>query len=485
MNIELRTIAQAKSITEPLVIFCKKGSIQLSTPSAHVSPESKEIVKQLEESRLTGTQVIQGTPETIVHEIAEPKGLDTTEHLRIASYRVSVFAQKRKNESIALVLPKIKDEALSALCQGFLTGGYSFTGYKSEPTEQQPVTLVLYVDGSEKRHFQKIVDREITLGLGATVTRDLINEPGSSLTPKDFVTRAKKLAAATDSIEISIRDKKALAKEGFNGLITVGKGSPNDPYMVTLNYTHSKAPKTTKLALVGKGITFDTGGISLKPAGSMWEMRMDMGGAGTVLGAFKAIAELKLPINVSAVICLAENRPGQDAALPGDIFTAKNGKTIQVENTDAEGRLVLTDGLAEAGLIGATHIIDLATLTGAIVRAIGPKMTGLFSNKDAFATTILKSGKANGEKFWHMPLEEEYRDELDDKVADLRNISESAGAITAGLFLQEFVPEGAIWAHLDIAGTAFITKEWKYYNWGATGWGVRSLVSIAESLTKK
>jgi leucyl aminopeptidase len=202
-----------------------------------------------------------------------------------------------------------------------------------------------------------------------------------------------------------------------------------------------------------------------------------------VLSALCAIAALKLPIKVSAVLCLAENRPGNAAVLPGDIFTAKNGKTVMVDNTDAEGRLVLTDGLAEAGFLGATHIIDLATLTGAIVRAIGPSMAGLFCNDSAFAKTMFTAAESAGEKFVAMPLEEEYREYLDDPVADMKNVGKSeAGAITAALFLQEFVPAKTAWSHWDIAGTAFTTAPWKYYKPGATGCGVKTLVEVAKGL---
>src|SRR6185436_10015471 len=221
------------------------------------------------------------------------------------------------------------------------------------------------------------------------------------------------------------------------GLWTVGKGSDRPPRMVTLSYDGAAAGKGRKgaqphLVLVGKGITFDTGGISIKPSQGMWEMKCDMAGAATVLAALGAIADLKLPIRASAVLCLAENRPGNASVLPGDIFTAKNGKTVMVDNTDAEGRLVLTDGLAEAGSLGATHIIDLATLTGAIVRAVGPSMAGLFSNDAGFAQSILKASENVSEKFCHLPLDEEYREYLDDPVADMKNVGkQEAGAITA------------------------------------------------------
>jgi leucyl aminopeptidase len=314
--------------------------------------------------------------------------------------------------------------------------------------------------------------------------RDWVNTPGSDLDPATLAAIARKLAKK-HGLSVKVRDEKQLKAEKFNGLVTVGKGSDRPPRMVTQQYKGAKKSKgAAHLCIVGKGITFDTGGISLKPSGSMWEMKCDMAGAATTLAAICAIAELKLPVDVSAVLCLAENRPGNAAVLPGDIFTAKNGKTVMVDNTDAEGRLVLSDGLWEAGALGATHVIDLATLTGAMVRALGNAMTGYFANEEGFAQLIRKAGAAHGEKFWELPLEAEYREWMDDPVADMKNVTSKgeAGAITAGLFLQEFVPAGATWSHWDIAGTAFVTGPWKYVKAGATGCGLKTLVEVARRL---
>lgn len=212
-------------------------------------------------------------------------------------------------------------------------------------------------------------------------------------------------------------------------------------------------------------------------------MISDMSGAATALAAIQAIATLKIPVKVSAVLCLAENAIGNTSVLPGDIFTAKNGKTVMVDNTDAEGRLVLSDGLAEAGLIGATHIVDLATLTGAMIRALGYAVAGFFSNDDDLARAVINCGENCCEKFWSMPLEEEYADSLKDKFADLKNTGSDAGAICAALFLQEFVPENTAWAHWDIAGTAFVDKKWKYTEYGATGFGVQTLIELARRMS--
>ena len=277
-------------------------------------------------------------------------------------------------------------------------------------------------------------------------------------------------------------ERKFLAREGFNGLLTVGAGSRFEPCMVKLSYNPGDASKDRHLALVGKGITFDTGGISLKPAKGMKEMQSDMAGAATALAAICTAAELKVPLKMSAYLCLAENRIGSGAVLPGDIFKAKNGKTVMVDNTDAEGRLVLSDGICAAVENGATHVVDVATLTGAMVRALGNTITGFFANDDAFAKAIMEAGRASCEKFWPMPLDEEYADELKDNFADLSNVGKSAGAILAALFLREFVPEHVKWSHWDIAGTAYTTRPWKYTAYGATGTGVQTLAELARKL---
>jgi leucyl aminopeptidase len=375
-----------------------------------------------------------------------------------------------------------------ALCEGFLLAAYEFRKYKTDKKNGKSspdIEITLLCAASQVKGFAAILAEAELICRQINACRDLVNEPGSSLDPVAFAEHARKVAK-DHGLTVRVRDEKKLVSEGFGGLWVVGKGSDRPPRMVTLTYDGVRPRKGSSqphLCLVGKGITFDTGGISIKPSQAMWEMKSDMAGAATALSALAAIASLGLPLRASAVLCLAENRPGNASVLPGDIFTAKNGKTVMVDNTDAEGRLVLTDGLAEAGLLGATHIIDMATLTGSIIRALGPSIAGLFSNDAAFAQSILKLAESVGEKFCHFPLEEEYREYLDDPVADMKNVGKTeAGAITAALFLQEFVPPKAVWSHWDIAGTAFTTAPWKYFKPGGTGWGLKTLVEVARSL---
>jgi leucyl aminopeptidase len=282
-------------------------------------------------------------------------------------------------------------------------------------------------------------------------------------------------------LEAEILDGPALEARGYAGLLRVGQGSSHPPRMAILRHRPAKASGTT-VALVGKGVTFDSGGISLKPGDHMWEMKGDMAGAAAVLSAMRALGRLQPDVKVVGILCCAENLPDANAQRPGDIFTAKNGKSIMVDNTDAEGRLVLTDGLARAGEEGATHLVDIATLTGAVVRALGPSVAGVMGTDRDLVQRVIRSGENHGESFWELPLVEEYRESLRTPYADLNNIAAGglAGAITAGLFLREFVPEKTAWAHLDIAGPMFKDKEWKYYDAGAVGFGVKTLVDLCE-----
>jgi leucyl aminopeptidase len=250
--------------------------------------------------------------------------------------------------------------------------------------------------------------------------------------------------------------------------------------MVVLRHVPRRPSKET-IALVGKGITFDSGGISLKPGDRMWEMKGDMAGAAAVLMTMRALGKIAPDVKVVGILCCAENMPDANAQRPGDIFTARNGKSVMVDNTDAEGRLVLTDGLYRAGEEEATHIVDVATLTGAVVRALGPSVAGVMGTDRELIARIIRSGTHHGEAFWELPLVEEYRDAMKTPYADINNIAGGlAGALTAGLFLREFVPPGAAWAHLDIAGPVFRDKDWKYYEAGAVGFGLKTLVDLCE-----
>ena len=362
--------------------------------------------------------------------------------------------------------------------EGAILGAYSFDRYKREKAEFDKIQfniIGLKAHDAQNRHY---VSRYSLVSDAVNEARDIINEPGSVVTPEYLAGAARRIAKESN-LDLKVWDEKKLQKDGYNGLLQVGRGSAYPPRLIRLTYRAKKAK--AHLAFVGKGVTFDTGGISIKPAEKMYEMKGDMSGGAAVLYAMKAIGKLKPDVNVTGIIPAAENFPDANAQRPGDIFYAKNGKSIMVDNTDAEGRLILTDGLHLAGEEGATHILDIATLTGACVRALGLSIAGIMGNDETLIHAVIQSGQNQGEAYWELPLPEEYKELLKTPYADINNIGGPvAGALTAGLFLQEFVPEKTKWAHLDIAGPFIREKDWKYYEAGAIGFGLKTLVDMAE-----
>jgi leucyl aminopeptidase len=312
-------------------------------------------------------------------------------------------------------------------------------------------------------------------------TRDLVNEPPSEKSPEKIGELATWLAKK-GRISVEVLHKAALEKQGMNGILRVGAGSHEPPCLVHLHYKPKKAKKT--VCLVGKGITFDSGGLSLKPSTSMDTMKSDMAGAATVLGVFKLLGDMNLPVEVHGLTPLAENLPGGSAQKPGDVLRAYNGKTVEVLNTDAEGRLILADALAFGSKLKPDVMVDMATLTGACVIAVGDEYSALFGTSRPTISALIRLGKEQGEWFWELPLVERYKSHIKSKVADIKNIGKPrvAGTIVAGLFLQEFVDKEVPWVHIDIAGPAFSTDGWDYARPGGTGVPVRTLAAWLKSL---
>jgi len=366
--------------------------------------------------------------------------------------------------------------------EGAILGSYSFDRYKQEKSKLDKIQIQLAVLEDHEESNQRNLNRYTIVSNAVNEARTLINEPGGVVDP-EFMAEAAHRVAREANLDIKVWDEKRLQKEGYNGLLQVGRGSASPPRMIRLTYQAKKAKH--HVALVGKGVTFDTGGISIKPADKMWEMKGDMSGGAAVIYAMKAIGKLRPNVNVTGIIPAAENSPDANAQRPGDIFYAKNGKSIMVDNTDAEGRLILTDGLYLAGESKATHILDIATLTGAIVRALGDSIAGVMGNNPELIRAVIQSGRNHGESFWELPLPEEYKELMKIPCADLSNTAGPlAGALTAGLFLQEFVPPGAAWAHLDIAGPYLKEKDWKYYEAGGIGFGLKTLVDVVERFSE-
>lgn len=388
-------------------------------------------------------------------------------------------------------LPAASVEDAAAVAEGALLGAYAFTAYqggenKLAPKDAKnsgpklPLAEVALVGAKPRdKAYKAAVERALALAEEINRARDLINTPPNDLYPESFAAVAT-AASKEHGIKVQVLDEKALVKGGFGGILGVGQGSANGPRLVKLAYTHPKAEKT--LALVGKGITYDSGGISLKPAGHNETMKCDMSGAAAVFAAVVTAARLGLKVNVTGWLALAENMPSGNATRPGDVLRMYSGKTVEVLNTDAEGRLVLGDALTRASEEKPDAIVDVATLTGAMVLALGNRTFGIMANDDAFRTSIHEIAEEVGEASWPMPLPADLRKGMDSPTADIANMGERmGGGLVAGLFLKEFVGEGIAWAHLDIAGPAFHEgAPYGYTPKGGTGSAVRTLVRLAE-----
>jgi leucyl aminopeptidase len=391
----------------------------------------------------------------------------------VGSPRGSGQAQQR----IAIALPARGQAEAEAVALGALLGGYTFGRYRSEPAG--PAALTLVASGS---HAAEAARRAEVLATAVTLARDLVNTGPSDLVPDTFAARAGQIAAEA-GIGITVLDEQALAEGGYGGILGVGQGSVHPPRLVRLEYAPPGASKA--LVLAGKGITFDSGGLSLKPAKAMETMKSDMGGAAAVLAAMQAISTLGLPVRVVGYLPLAENMPSGTAQRPSDVLTMYGGTTVEVLNTDAEGRLVLADALARSASDSPDVLVDVATLTGAQIVSLGARVAGVMANDDALRDAVVDAAGRAGEAMWPMPLPDELRKGLESPVADLTNVApdRNGGMLVAGLFLREFVPLGVRWAHLDIAGPAYNEgPPHGYTPKGGTGAATRTLVQIAQDM---
>ncbi|AJP01705.1 aminopeptidase A [Streptomyces cyaneogriseus subsp. noncyanogenus] len=395
----------------------------------------------------------------------------------------------------AFALPVVDADDAGAIGEGVLLGAYSFTAYKDTAKNgkgarsgkdakggngKAPLAEATLLGGKPRdKAYKAAVERAVAVCEELNRARDLVNTPPNDLDPEAFAAIAQ-AAAKEHGIKVQVLDEKALAKGGYGGILGVGSGSASAPRLVKLSYTSSKAKK--HLAFVGKGITYDSGGISLKPAGHNETMKCDMSGAAAVFAAVVAAARLGLEVNVTGWLALAENMPSGSAVRPGDVLRMYSGKTVEVLNTDAEGRLVLADALWAASQEKPDAIVDVATLTGAMMLALGSRTFGVMANDDAFRAAVHEAAEESGEAAWPMPLPEHLRKGMESSTADIANMGERmGGGLVAGLFLREFVGEGITWAHLDIAGPAFNEGgPFGYTPKGGTGSAVRTLVRLAE-----
>ncbi|MFJ5078957.1 leucyl aminopeptidase [Streptomyces sp. NPDC088553] len=387
------------------------------------------------------------------------------------------------SKKAAFALPIDAAEDAAAIAEGALLGAYAFDQYRTSgdaKDAKKPLGEVALLGAKPRDKAHKAAaERAQAVAEEINRARDLINMPPNDLTPAAFAAAAQ-AAGKEHGLKVQVLDEKALTKGGYGGILGVGVGSENPPRLVRIGYTHPKAEKT--LALVGKGITYDSGGISLKPAGHNETMKCDMSGAAAVFSTVVAAARLGLEVNVTGWLALAENMPSGSATRPGDVLRMYSGKTVEVLNTDAEGRLVLADALTRASEEHPDAIVDVATLTGAMVLALGNRTFGIMANDDDYRSAIHEIAEEVGEASWPMPLPADLRKGMDSPTADIANMGERmGGGLVAGLFLQEFVGEGITWAHLDIAGPAFHEgAPYGYTPKGGTGSSVRTLVRLAE-----
>lgn len=400
---------------------------------------------------------------------------------RIKNFKsAAVYARK---------LPKTDftaEKVAESLAFGIELASYSFDKYhtKKKPSDFPKLETVNFV--AKEKLDKKAYEDKAALANAVRYARDLTNEPANELTPEIYAADIKRLEHL--GLKVTLINQNELKKKGFNMLLSVSQGSANPPYVCIIEHHGNKKSKNWDVALVGKGVTFDAGGISLKPAQGMWDMKQDMAGSAVVAASLKAAAQQKLNLNVVGIVGLVENMPSGTATRPGDIVTSLSGQTVEILNTDAEGRLVLGDCLTYVQQqYNPERIIDIATLTGAIVVALGAEMAGMFTNDDCLAELLSISGEQAGELLWRFPLNDNYRKMIKSDIADIKNISNgrAAGSITAACFLESFVNKGTPWAHLDIAGMDKVEKAKPLYPLGASAFGVRLLNQFLKNLEKK
>ena len=409
----------------------------------------------------------------------------SVDRLRRVATATGLAARQRRYERIGLIWRETADlaHASQAVIEGLVLADFDAAQYKTDPDRPprlRAVQIILAADAEDelRKAASAAAERGRVFGESCNAARALANEPGNALTPRVFAERAASLANDT-RLEVELLDERQIAELGMGLLLGVARGSAEPPRVIVLRHNPPGAAPAPVLGLVGKGVTFDSGGISIKPADGMERMKDDMAGGAAVVCAMRAISLLKAPVRVVGVVPTTENMPGGRAIKPGDVLRGASGKTVEVLNTDAEGRLILGDGLWYAQTLGATHLVDVATLTGACVVALGKITSGLFGTPPEWVDIVRRAAERAGDRVWPMPMFDEYADQLRSEIADFTNTGgRPAGAITAALFLKEFA--GSMpWAHIDIAGTAWAEEPRPYLPRGASGVAVRTLAELA------
>ena len=492
MNLSLFYSAPSQTDTECLVVpVMDEGEKDKNAPRLATSDSAVPNVA----NPLFGGEVTGKMLETTL--LFSPQGLKAKRLLLIGGGKAKSFGNselrklagaavrflKQKNvRSFTFVLPEGTPEAVRAAVEGAYVGSFDSDYYRSDRKDQKITDLHLLAPGARNDALEHAMQEGRIIGESQNFTRDLVNEPSNRMTPTIMADRARKMAADV-GIQCEVLGGDRIKQLKMGAFWSVAQGSDEPPALIVLRYDPPGAPTQPVLGLVGKGITFDTGGISIKPADGMEKMKYDMGGGAAVLGAMRAIALLKLKVKVICIVCAAENMPSGKAQKPGDVQIAMSGKSIEVINTDAEGRLVLADGLHYARQLGATHLIDAATLTGACVVALGGVNAGAFTNHEGEWKRLEAALARSGEKMWRLPVDDDYKELIRSGIADIKNTGgRYGGAITAAMFLKEFVEETP-WIHLDIAGVAWMEENKPWIAQGPTGVAVRSITEWARDFS--
>ena len=483
--LDLKIIPNINNNSDFYIFFCEKNFSFNSKKLSFIDIDYKEINSLLLKNKDEDYFVFNyysSKPKKIIF-INQKNNKDEFENQNIGG---KVISEIKLAKDINVIFSK-ENKSLENYYFNFFLGcflkKYSFTKYKTifKKNENAKEIINLLITSSNKNFFIKIKNNIENIINGVFLTRDLVSEPPNYLNPEKFVSEIKKLSKL--GLKVDVFDYSKMKKIGMNALLGVSQGSKNLPYFVTITWKPNNSKNKKPLSFIGKGVCFDTGGISLKPAKFMEDMKYDMAGAGAVVGLMKTLALRKSKSYVVGAVALVENMPGGSAQRPGDIVKSYSGKTIEVLNTDAEGRLILADAIYYIDeQYKPELIVDLATLTGAIVVSLGSEYAGLFSNNDKLSEKLIKAGKIENEKLWRFPLHKNYDKLMDSKIADIQNINYSggAGSITAAQFLQRFLKNSTPWAHLDIAGMAWTKKDLETIPTGATGYGVKLLNKFVE-----
>lgn len=475
MQITIGREALEQVKADALIVPVFEGSKEMRFGAGDLSDAGEIAGKPLE---LTVLHHVPGVAATriLLAGAGKPEKFNSAEMRKLTGAAVRHLKSKSvKKIAVALPPGHATADYASAAVEGAILGDYEPDVYKTDGDKKAVVEFVVVAAGDS---VEEGVQHGRIVGEAQNFARALSNEPANRLTPVKMAEAARKMASEF-GLTCEVLERDEMQKLGMGALLGVAMGSAEPPAFIVIRYRPAKGESKVHLGLVGKGVTFDTGGISIKPSEGMEKMKYDMAGGAAMIGAMQAIAQLKPAIPVTAFVPCVENMPGSRAQRPGDIVTAMSGKTIEVLNTDAEGRLILADALTYARQQGCTHLVDAATLTGAIVVALGHLNVGLFANDDAMRDRVLEAGKAEGERMWAMPLDDDYKEYLKSAFADLANIGGRwGGAVTAAIFLKEFA-DPAPWVHLDIAGTAWLDESKPFLAKGPSGLPVRTLVRLA------